>query len=98
MCIRDRHRRENPRPCTAGIPRLQPHPVERFPVPANGTQKLRLIYEHLLPAEGEHIDYILPRTEAIDYAVPWNVTVGIESKREISTVYSPSHKVEMERV
>src|SRR5665254_413 len=69
-----------------------------FPVPANGTQKLRLIYEHLLPAEGEHIDYILPRTEAIDYAVPWNVTVGIESKREISTVYSPSHKVEMERV
>src|SRR5665254_10687 len=69
-----------------------------FPVPADGTQKLRLIYEHLLPAEREHIDYILPRTEALDYAVPGNVTGGIEAQRVISTVYSPRHEVEMERV
>ena len=68
-----------------------------FPVEANGTQKIRLTYEHLLPADGDRIDYTLPRTESIDYSVPWEVSVKIKSKRPISTVYSPSHKIEYVR-
>jgi len=68
-----------------------------FPVEANGTQKIRLTYEHLLPADGDRIDYLLPRTESIDYNVPWEISVRIKSKRPISTVYSPSHEVKFER-
>ena len=68
-----------------------------FPVPANGTQKLRLTYEHLLPADADRVDYVLPRTESLDYNVPWNVSVRITAKRPISTVYSPSHRIETTR-
>jgi len=68
-----------------------------FPVPANGTQKVRLTYESLLEADANRIDYVLPRTESIDYMVPWNVSVKVTSKQPISTVYSPSHKLETTR-
>jgi Ca-activated chloride channel family protein len=68
-----------------------------FPLDPHGTQKVRLTYEHLLEADGARIDYVLPRTESIDYSVPWEVSVKIKSKRPISTVYSPSHEVFYER-
>ena len=64
-----------------------------FPVEANGTQKVRLTYEHILPIDGNRIDYILPRSEMLDYKVPWKVSVKIKSARPIATVYSPSHKI-----
>jgi len=69
-----------------------------FPVQARGTQKVRLTYEHLLAADGDRIDYVLPRTESLAYTVPWKVSVRIKSKRPVSTVYSPTHKLETERV
>ena len=62
-----------------------------FPVPAGGTQKIRLTYEQLLTADGERVDFALPRSEAVDYDVPWTVKVTIKSKRALSTAYSPSH-------
>ena len=65
-----------------------------FPIEAHGTQKVRLTYEHLLPADGQRVDYVLPRTESIDYRVPWDVSLKIKSKRAISTVFSSSHKIE----
>ena len=68
-----------------------------FPVPARGTQKVRLTYEHILAADGDRIDYELPRTESLAYVVPWDVTVHIRSHRPISTLYSPSHKIETAR-
>ncbi|MFH1738068.1 MAG: VIT domain-containing protein [bacterium] len=68
-----------------------------FPVEAKGTQKIRLAYEHILPAYGDRIDYVLPRSESIDYAIPWKISVRIKSKRPISTVYSPSHKLDIVR-
>lgn len=68
-----------------------------FPVESRGTQKVRLTYEHILPADGERIDYVLPRSESLDYTVPWNVAVTIKSKTPVSTVYSPSHKIETTR-
>ncbi len=69
-----------------------------FPVEARGTQKVRLTYEHILHADGNRVDYVLPRTESLDYSVPWKVSVRIKSKEPISTVYSPSHQLEMTRI
>lgn len=69
-----------------------------FPVEARGKQKVRLTYEHLLDVDGSRVDYILPRTESLQYAMPWNVTVKIRAERPISTVYSASHKLQMERI
>jgi Ca-activated chloride channel family protein len=69
-----------------------------FPIEAHGRQKVRLTYEHLLDTDGNRVDYILPRSESLQYAVPWKVTAHIKAARPISTVYSASHKLEMERV
>jgi Ca-activated chloride channel family protein len=69
-----------------------------FPIEAHGEQKVRLTYEHLLETDGSRVDYILPRSESLQYAVPWKVTAHIKAERPISTVYSASHKLEMERV
>src|SRR4030065_642769 len=69
-----------------------------FPVEAQGKQKVRLTYEHLLEVDGSRVDYVLPRTESLQYAVPWKVTARIKAARPISTVYSASHKLEMERL
>ncbi|MBM4352894.1 MAG: VWA domain-containing protein [Deltaproteobacteria bacterium] len=64
-----------------------------FPVEANGTQWVRLTYENLLEADGERVDYVLPRSESLDYEVPWKITIRLESDRPVSTVYSPTHEV-----
>lgn len=69
-----------------------------FPVEARAGQKVRVIYEHLLAADGDRIDYLLPRTESVDYRVPWKISVRIRSKTPVSTVYSPSHRLETTRV
>ena len=69
-----------------------------FPVEPRGKQKIRLTYEHLLEADGNRIDYILPRTESLAYAVPWKLTAEIGAKSPISTVYSPSHKLDVKRL
>jgi Ca-activated chloride channel homolog len=68
-----------------------------FPIEAGGTQKLRLTYEHLLVANGNRVDYVLPRSESLEYTVPWHVGVRITSKRPVATVYSPSHQIETKR-
>src|SRR5688572_5662088 len=64
-----------------------------FPVEARGGQKVRITYEQLLPREGDRVDFVLPRTESIDYRVPWNIDVQIKSKTSIATLYSPSHNI-----
>ena len=69
-----------------------------FPIEAKSKQKVRLTYEHLLEVDNNRIDYVLPRTESLAYAVPWEVTANIKAKRPISTVYSPSHKLDIKRV
>lgn len=68
-----------------------------FPVEARGTQRVRITYEHLLAADGDRVDYLLPRTESIDYRVPWKVYVRIKSKTPIATLYSPSHPLNTSR-
>jgi len=68
-----------------------------FPVDPHGTQAVRVTYEHLLPADAQRVDYVLPRTESTDYQVPWHVAVKVKSKRPIATVYSPSHQIDIRR-
>ena len=68
-----------------------------FPVEPNGKQSIRLTYEHLLPVDGDRVDYILPRSESVEYRVPWKVSVSIQSEEPISAVYSPSHRVDTAR-
>jgi len=68
-----------------------------FPIEANGKQRVRLTYEHLLEVDGNRVDYVLPRTESLQYAVPWKVEANIKAKRPISTVYSASHKLDIKR-
>jgi Ca-activated chloride channel family protein len=62
-----------------------------FPIEAQAAQKVQLTYEHLLAGEDNRVDYYLPRTESLQYEVPWKITVEIASARPISVVYSPSH-------
>jgi len=70
-----------------------------FPVEGHGTQKVRLTYEHLLPADGDRVDFLLPRSESLtDAAAPWSVALRLRSARAIATVYSPSHEVKVEHV
>ncbi len=68
-----------------------------FPVEPRRGQKVRLVYEHLLTVDGNRLDYVLPRTESIDYQIPWNISVRIRSKTPIATIYSPSHKLDTTR-
>ncbi len=69
-----------------------------FPVEPRGKQKVRLTYEHLLETDLNRVDYVLPRTESLEYSVLWKITADIKSKSPISAVYSASHKVYMHRV
>ncbi len=64
-----------------------------FPVEANGDQWVRLTYENLLAADGERIDYVLPRSESLDYGLAWTITVRVQSSKAVATVYSPTHEV-----
>lgn len=69
-----------------------------FPVPANGTQRLHLTYEQVLPADGERIDYVFPRSESLEASdVKWSMGVTIRADRTITTVYSPTHEIVAER-
>jgi len=68
-----------------------------FPVGAGAAQKVRLTYEHILEAQGNRLDYVLPRTESVDYRVPWVISVKVKSRRPINTIYSPSHEIERVR-
>jgi Ca-activated chloride channel family protein len=70
-----------------------------FPVLAQGKQRVRLVYEHVLQADGNRIDYVLPRSESFEAtSTPWKITVQIRSKTPVATVYSPSHPIDVKRL
>jgi Ca-activated chloride channel family protein len=70
-----------------------------FPVSAKGNQEVRLIYENLLPADGDRVDYILPRSESFEAsATPWTINVQVKTKKPLLTLYSPSHQISSERI
>ncbi len=68
-----------------------------FPIAAGGKQRVRITYEHVLKADGNRIDYVLPRSESFEAsAVPWTISLRISASAPISGVYSPSHQVTVE--
>lgn len=70
-----------------------------FPVPASGEQKIRLVYEQVLPFDAGRIDYVLPRSESLETTgVGWSFALDLKSSRAISAVYSPSHDLVTERL
>ncbi len=69
-----------------------------FPVTAKGNQQVRLVYENLLSADQERVDYVLPRSESFESAAtPWKITTNIRTKKPLVTVYSPTHEITSER-
>ena len=69
-----------------------------FPVPPRGTQKVRVVFERLLPIDEVRLDYSLPRSETLDYTVPWNINVEVKSNEPIASLYSPSHELAINRI
>ncbi len=75
-----------------------------FPIPANGTLKARITYDQLLASDAGRIEYFLPRSEATAIAsrespggVTWTFACSINSEQPISTIYSPSHEISVEK-
>lgn len=69
-----------------------------FPVASRGTQRVRLVYEHILRADGNRVDYVLPRSESFEAtSTPWKISVQVKSKSAMSAVYSPSHQIVVDR-
>lgn len=69
-----------------------------FPVPANGTQKLRLSYEQIIKVDGNRVDYALPRTENVSASgTQWTASISVKNAKPIGAVYSPSHQWSVER-
>ncbi|MBX3317730.1 MAG: VWA domain-containing protein [Phycisphaeraceae bacterium] len=69
-----------------------------FPIAAGGTQKIRLTYEQILSADGNRVDYVLPRTESLERSgISWSIKVDVTSKSPIAAFYSPSHELVVER-
>jgi len=68
-----------------------------FPVPANGRQRLRVTYEHVLGGDGARADYVLPRSEVLTQQVPWQIDVDLQTAAPLGVVYSPSHELQSTR-
>ena len=68
-----------------------------FPISGGGKQRVRITYEQVLKADGNRIDYVLPRSESFEAsAIPWTISLRITASSPISGVYSPSHQVTVE--
>lgn len=68
-----------------------------FSVPSRSTSTLCLSYVQALNVQDNRIDYVLPRTESLEYRVPWEITVHIRSAQSVCAVYSPSHELDIHR-
>jgi Ca-activated chloride channel family protein len=68
-----------------------------FPISGGGKQRVRITYEQVLKADGNRIDYVLPRSESFEAsAIPWAISLRITASSPISGVYSPSRQVTVE--
>ncbi len=69
-----------------------------FPIPAGASQKLTVTFEQVLAADGDRIDYVLPRSESLAEAnVNWSIKASIACSRGIASTYSPSHDLTVEK-
>lgn len=71
--------------------------MQIYPIPANGEKKVKLTYQHVLPADGNLRSYVYPLTTVgngrEDTLGKVNFRVNISSQVPIKSVFSPSHKV-----
>jgi Ca-activated chloride channel family protein len=73
-----------------------------FPIPAGGTQKLELKFGQVLKRRGGLYRYTYPLAVGSDYVTAktekdFTLTAKVESPIPITTAYSPSHKVSLQR-
>lgn len=68
-----------------------------FPIPPGKSQKLSLTLEQVLEADGNRVDYILPRSESLSQGRAWKIDATITSKRPIATLFSSSHEITVDR-
>ncbi len=71
-----------------------------FPIPPQGERRIEIEYSQVLAADGGLIHYVYPLNTEKFSARPLDsvsVSVDIRSKDALKAIYSPSHKVSIER-
>ena len=74
--------------------------VRIFPIEPNSRKRLKLSYSQLLRSDSGLVSYVLPLNTEKYSAAPIqsvSVKVDLETRRPLKAVYSPSHKVEIQR-
>lgn len=72
-----------------------------FPIPAHGTKKVELEYTQLLKAEGGMLKYRFPLKSDNEAAGPVDdtkITVRVNGKQGLRSIWSPSHTVTVDRL
>ena len=72
-----------------------------YPIPARGEKRIQLSYSQVLHAEEGLVHYVYPLNTERFSSRPLEevvVSVGLRSKVPIKAVYSPSHKVSVDRI
>jgi Ca-activated chloride channel family protein len=68
-----------------------------FDIPAGTIFTIGITYKQELEINSNRVDYLLPRTEWILYGVPWEISVRINANQTLSAIYSPTHKLDIQR-
>ncbi len=71
-----------------------------YPIPANGDKRIRLSYAEVANRTGSLCRYVYPLSTERFSARPLEecrVTIKIKCKRSITSVYSPTHQIDVER-
>jgi len=71
-----------------------------FPIPPGDERKIEIEYSHLLTAENGAINYTYPQSAGLYTDTPLDeqsIRVELASKEAIRTLYSPSHRVAIDR-
>ncbi|OGM08098.1 MAG: hypothetical protein A2008_09190 [Candidatus Wallbacteria bacterium GWC2_49_35] len=71
-----------------------------YPVPARGEKQIQLEYQQVLPQDSKIVKYVYPLNTEKFSSKPIqtvSVAVSIKSKSGIKNVYSPSHKIDVQK-
>jgi Ca-activated chloride channel homolog len=68
-----------------------------FMLAGNATATITAQYRQSLELQGYGVEYLLARTEFIRYQVPWEISASIDAGGPLSTIYSPSHKLDIHK-
>jgi Ca-activated chloride channel family protein len=70
---------------------------DSFYIAEGANTTVSVTYKQTLVINGNRVDYLLLRTEWVLYGVPWEITVRINAGQTLSAIYSPSHKLDINR-